>query len=137
MPEIAAILLVALIYLASTVGAGIAASDLFAWLRTRLACHALPHVGWLLARRIGARLMVMAFAVLISVVVLVCIALLTGLPLAVVYQISAPGMGVLGQALAAIVASQLYHLKDMRGQMSADVAGFTFTPEMPGKDADQ
>ncbi len=43
----------------------------------------------------------------------------------------------LDTALAAIVASQLYHLKDMRGEIAAEVVGVIFTPELPRKDASQ
>lgn len=119
------LLLPALAYLASTAGAGIAASQLFDWLRAKFSGAQPPRVDWLLSSRIGARLTVMVLACLISVAAALLIALITG-------QDIGPA---LDQALAAIVASQLYHLKDMRGEIAAEVAGFVFTPDAPRKDA--
>lgn len=128
MTETAAILIVLLPYLeilASTAGAGAAASDLFAtvrrWWLTEPA-GVLPGdqaIDWLITSRIGARIFVMLLSVAISMLCSGILAHATGQPIG----------PALDKALAAIIASQLYHLKDMRGQISVDAVPFTFEPE--------
>ena len=125
MSDTAAILIVLLPYLevlASTAGAGAAASDLFDVLRRwwlsepagSLASDQAMH--WLMTSRIGARLFVIVLSATISLLCSGVIAHFTGQPVG----------PALDKAMAAIIASQLYHLKQMRGQKSGDAAPYTF-----------
>lgn len=110
--------------LASTAGAGAAASDLFDTLRRwwlSAPAGTLPGdraVNWLLTSRIGARIAVIALSAAISLLCSGVVAHATGQPVG----------PALDKALAAIVASQLYHLKTMRGQTAAG-AKVTFEAE--------
>lgn len=112
--------------LASTAGAGAAASDCFdvlrRWWLSAPVSLTLPGdraVNWLLTSRIGARISVIVLSAAISIICSGIIAHATGQPVG----------PALDKALAAIVASQIYHLKTMRGQVAADTAPYTFEAE--------
>lgn len=118
-PNTRGVMLPILATLASTAGAGAAAADLFNLLRSlRPSKAGQPYTrvdGWIekaLYSRAGARLSVMALAVIISVLASAVLAYVQGQPIE-------PSIS---QALAAIVASQVVHLRDLFGQQSAEAA---------------
>lgn len=115
MSATAAMLMPLLAYLASTAGAGAAASDLFDrarhWWRDQPVDTHGPtdhYVEWLLYTRVGARISVLILAMAISVICSGVIAHAQGQPLA----------GALDAAIAAALASQVYHLRTLVGQAS-------------------
>lgn len=132
MTETATLIVLLLPYLetlASTAGAGIAASDLFnvlrGWWLSEPASD-LPSdkaVDWLFSTRAGARIAVIILSMAISVLASGILAHATGQPVG----------PALDKAMAAIVASQVYHLRHMFGQQSSDAAPFTFEADADGE----
>lgn len=116
MPETIALLLPLISVLASTAGAGVAASWLFDRVRAwRVACPPSwrdpsdRYVEWFLTNRAGARLTVLILSMLISIIASGLLARLTG---------GALGVAV-DRAIAAALASQIYHLRTLLVQPSA------------------
>lgn len=116
MPETLALLLPLLAVLATTAGAGVAASWLFERVRSWwAACPPSWHspsdryVELALSNRAGARVTVLVLSALISIIASALLARLTG--------------GALGpaidRAIAAALASQIYHLRTLLAQPSA------------------
>jgi hypothetical protein len=132
MTETATLLVLLLPYLetlASTAGAGVAASDLFNVLRgwwlsepsTELPSD--KAVDWLFSTRAGARICVIILSMAISVLASGILAHATGQPVG----------PALDKAMAAVIASQLYHLRHMLGQQSDDAQPFTFEADTDGE----
>lgn len=112
-------------YLASTAGAGAAASDLFGWMRVYWRANppdrfeaADRAFEWLLFTRGPARVAVLVLAAVISLICTGVLAHAAGQPLD----------GALQRALISMLASQLYHIRHMLGQPAID-GGAVFEPE--------
>ena len=108
-------LLPLLAYLATTAGAGAAASDLFnrarAWWCDQPALGTDPvdrGMTWLLCNRAGARISVLAMAMAISIIASGILAHAQGQPLG----------DALDRAAVAALASQIVHLRELLGQRS-------------------
>jgi hypothetical protein len=116
----------AIVLLATTALSGVAASDLFIFLRIYWRANPPSRwddadrlVEWLLFTRGPARLTVLMIAATISLICTGIIAHAAGQPIG----------NALQRALVAMLASQLYHIRHMLRQPSIDGAAGIFEPE--------